>query len=161
MRHLLILLTLLCILPAMADKIRTGRGRLQSDAQRLGTTVQADTLRAPDTDSILIAGYDKPLRSRFETFFITNHTPSRISSVIVSISYFDSSRRLLHKSTRTISLEIPSGETRQAKIRSWDYQNAFYYHLSPKPLRTAQATPYSVRIDVLGAVIKPVRNGKK
>lgn len=106
------------------------------------TTIVCDTLTCPNTDIVVISGYDKPLSSRHETFFATNKGNTTITTINITFNYFDNQNRQLHSVTRDINCAIPPGETRQLSISSWDKQKSFYYYRSTKPRR--QATPYSV-----------------
>lgn len=104
--------------------------------------IAIDTLKNSDTHIVEISGYDKPLSSHLETFFVTNNGNALITCIDITFNYFDRKNRQLHSATHTIDCRIPSGETRQLSISSWDKQKSFYYHRSAKPRR--QATPYSV-----------------
>ncbi len=95
-----------------------------------------------------IKGYDKPLRSRRETFFATNTGEGTVGRLAFTISYFDTDGRLMHRASHNVDAPIPAGETRQIGLRSWDTQQAFYYERSAVPARTEQATPYRVSIAV-------------
>ena len=66
----------------------------------------------------------------------------------MTITYFDSKNRQLHKRSAHLPLQIPAGETRQASLKSWDEQQSFYYEQSSVPARVDVATPYSVKIAV-------------
>lgn len=101
-----------------------------------------DTVVATDS-SLVITGYDKPLRSRKETLFITNNNLRHLLAVELTLRYVDMSGRQLHESTRWIPCDIPAGETRQLSFKSWDEQLSFYYYLS-RPPRTESVTPYNV-----------------
>lgn len=134
------------------DVTRTGRGRLRSDTRRFQREAVADTLRGAMIDSLTVAGYDKPLRSRNESLFIVNHTKADLQTVVIEITYTDPKGRQLHKAVNRIRENIPAGETRLVKFPSWDVQQAFYYWRSPRPTRAAQATPYRVEIKVIEAI---------
>lgn len=107
-----------------------------------------DTLASPAPHTVDINGYDKPLRSRRETFFVTNNSARDVTGLAVNINYYDSSRRQLHSRRARINVSIPAGETRQASLRSWDEQQSFYYVHSAVPSRVSQATPFEVTITV-------------
>lgn len=103
---------------------------------------RTDTLKEIGTNEIIISGYDKPLSSHRETFFVTNNSNNTITALNITFDYRDRKNRQLHSVTTTIDCEIPSGTTRQLSISSWDKQKSFYYYLSAKPRR--KATPFSV-----------------
>ena len=138
----------------MEDLTRTNRGRLRTDVRRFQKEVTLDTLCGAMIDSLTVAGYDKPLRSRNESLFIVNHTPADLQMVVIQITYTDSKGRQLHKAVNRISENIPAGETRLVKFPSWDVQQAFYYRRSPRPSRAVQATPYDVEIKVIEAIAR-------
>lgn len=115
-----------------------------------------DTLPAPEASEISVNGYDKPLRSRRETFFTTNNSDREIERIAFSIRYFDTKQRLLHQSVHNVPANIPAGETRQINIPSWDTQFNFYYLRSAIPQRAQQATPYDVRINVDTIFFQPL-----
>ncbi len=94
------------------------------------------------TDSVVVAGYDKMLRSTNETFFVINNSCRHISSISLTFTYYDLQNRMLHSRTSTIECDIPASETRQLSITSWDSQQLFYYYNSPAPRRAA--TPYTI-----------------
>ena len=122
----------------------------KNDAVEAAASASAliDTVANPAAHTVDINGYDKPLRSRRETFFVTNNGGRPTSSLAVTITYYDSSRRQLHSRHASLPLVIPVGETRQASLKSWDEQLSFYYLRSAVPSRAEQATPYDVKISV-------------
>lgn len=111
----------------------------------------ADTIASPG-DSLVVAGYDKMLRSTCETFFVVNSTSRHLKSISVTFTYYDMHGRMLHSRTAEIPCDIPGGETRQLSLPSWDTQQLFYYHASPAPRRAA--TPYTVTYDIVYAVVR-------
>ncbi len=125
-----------------------------ADGKRISTTrkklIPIETKSAADTiateiappSAVTLSGYDKPLSSRNETFFATNHLDKTIKGIYITINYTDNDGRQLHKQSRWVDTDIPAGETRQLSIRSWDKQHSFYYRLSKKP--RSQATPFSI-----------------
>lgn len=128
-----------------ADAQRTTRRGIRHKAQAQATvTAAADTIFSPADSLVSLSGYDKPLRSRRETFFVTNTSPQRISAVNITLEYFDSSGRQLHSRTITIPTDIPAGETRKVDTPSWDTQLTFYYRESPPARVATRCYPYSV-----------------
>lgn len=105
------------------------------------------------SDKIIISGYDKPLKSKKETFFISNNSAVNITGLRICFEYLDIKGRSLHKCEHHIIQTIPSGETRQAAIRSWDVQQSFYYKLSTKP-RKQDGTPYDIRYRIISIDIE-------
>lgn len=147
----------ICLLAAVvlgAGAQRTLRGKLRAAAP---VEVAAPDTASAALDTVVAAagehlvdinGYDKPLRSRRETFFATNNSDRDVAAMSFTISYLDGSQRQLHATSHRWENPIPARGTRQVNLRSWDVQNAFYYRRSTVPQRAAQATPYDVRITV-------------
>lgn len=104
---------------------------------------------SPSAQDVSVKGYDKPLRSRRETFFVTNNYPSKtIYSLVFTATYLDSSGRMLHRRSEKVDCEIPPTQTRQIGVKSWDVQQNFYFVRSTVSSRAEQATPYDVTIAV-------------
>lgn len=133
---------------AYAD--RSTRRNLRPRTSESSTVPAAlyDTIAAPDASSISVNGYDKPLRSRRETFFTTNNSDRNVARIAFTIRYFDARQRQLHQSAHNIPADIPAGETRQISVPSWDPQFNFYYIRSAIPQRAQQATPYDIKISI-------------
>lgn len=111
-------------------------------------SVRVDTIVSPEPHTLDVNGYDKPLRSRRETFFATNNAKAEIAAMSFTITYYDTSHRMLHKASHHVPVNIPVSETRQVSIKSWDTQFAFYHVRSPQPRGTVEASPYEVTISV-------------
>ncbi len=105
-------------------------------------SIEYDSI-TPDSTKVIIAGYDKPLTSRRESFFVTNYYDKEIKALEITLNYYDLSGHQLHSETKTIDCNIPTGETRLLYIPSWDKQFSFYYYQSSRPRR--QATPFMVK----------------
>lgn len=101
------------------------------------------------TDSVIASGFDKPLRATQETLFIINRSSRHITSISFDIEYRDMRDRMLHRTTHTLNVDIPANETRYIKFPTFDKNSQFYYHLSKKPSRTTQATPFKVALNIL------------
>lgn len=150
-RILFLLIAATAILAAQSQ--RTTRRNLH--ARTADTTAEAAPTAAYDTvtaagaaAAVEINGYDKPLRSRRETFFATNTGNKAVERIAFTISYFDTDGRLMHRASHNVPAAVPAGETRQIGLRSWDTQQAFYYERSTVSARAEQATPYRVTIAV-------------
>ena len=133
---------------------RTTRRNLHAQA---AADVRADvrdvsslrSVAAPDASVVTVRGYDKPLRSRRETFFVTNNMKSdTLRRVYLTFTYVDGSGRMLHSQSREVECELPPAETRQMNVPSWDVQQNFYFVRSSVSNRAAQATPFDVKITV-------------
>lgn len=111
--------------------------------------IQCDTVANPAVDSVVVTGFDKQLRSKRETMFVSNHTARPITSITLRIDYFDMAGRQLHSATHSTSVDLPPGQTRQIEVPAFDRTDRFYYHLSPAPTRAQQATPFTVTVYVL------------
>lgn len=121
--------------------------------QKNDNLISADTLRGALTEKIVLSGFDKPLRSNYETVFIKNNTTKNISGIVIDCDYTDSQGRQLHKRTVTMSCNIPAGQTRQVRFKSWDTQQTFYYRRSAKPKKATGAV-FNVHCQVI-AIISP------
>lgn len=138
-------------LPIQPDRHRTTRRNLHRTDPTPNRTAEADTI-VPSSGMVILSGYDKPLRSSRESIFVTNRSRRAISAITLRIVYSDTKERQLHSRDITIATHIPPGETRQLTFSSWDRQHAFYFHLTGKP-RTADGSPYTVRVTPLSVVI--------
>lgn len=155
MKRLLPPLLLICLgaaLTAPADN--TTRRGLRVDPSALAAptdtvAVTEDTVSVSDGD-IVVSGYDKPLHSYGESFFVTNKTDSAITGLELTIDYRDIRGRQLHHRSLRHDIDLPAGETRRADISSWDRRQTFYYIRGPKP-RTSGVTPFDVKITVVRA----------
>lgn len=107
-----------------------------------------DTLRDARCDSLLVSGFDKPLRAVRESMFVTNSSAVTVAGLGIEITYLDSRRRMLHKAVHEITCDIPPGETRRIEVRSFDRSGLFHYRLSPVPRGAVQATPFDVTVVV-------------
>lgn len=149
MKKFVYLLVMILSLTALAQN--TTRRNLQpvpATPSAPAPAITYDTIVGPRAHLLDLNGYDKPLRSRRETFFATNNSSAPVTSIAFTINYYDQSRRMLHSASQRVSVDIPVGETRQVSLRSWDEQQAFYYIHSAVPTRAGQATPYDVTITV-------------
>ncbi len=141
MRIFLIISLLVVSLSVMAEQ--TTRKRLKvKPVKTEAASFPLDSV-VPDSAMVIVAGYDKPLTSRRESFFVTNRYDRTLASITIELNYYDKSQRQLHSATQTIACDIPPGETRQLTFTSWDKQLNFYYYRSPQPRR--QATPFWVK----------------
>lgn len=146
---IIFLLTAFCL--SLSAEQTTRKGLKAKPATMETTATDCDTI-TPDTTKVIIAGYDKSLTSRRESFFVTNRYNHTITSISVTFNYYDLSGRHLHSATNTVECAIPAGETRLLHIPSWDKQLSFYYHLSPRPRR--QSTPYTVTHSINNITLK-------
>lgn len=148
-----VLLAALAVCSLISAQRTTRKGLRPSSAAAAVTEARADsaaydTIAAPEPHTVDINGYDKPLRSRYETFFVSNNTSASVAALSFTISYYNTAGELLHRAPRRVSVDIPAGETRQVSLRSWDKQFAFYYTRSTVPARTGTATPYEIAMTV-------------
>lgn len=154
MKRLLFIIVFVAILVGTLSAQKTTRKGL-SNSGRTSTNIVVqedavcqDTITEKTADYLSIKGYDKPLRSSRESFFVVNTAGDSIDAFVVTITYFDTQGRMLHRRTQHINTLVPAGETRQISIRSWDTQKAFYYLRSSSSARAQQATPYDVDLSV-------------
>ncbi|MDE6206703.1 MAG: hypothetical protein K2M55_02735 [Muribaculaceae bacterium] len=143
-----IVTVILLTIAVMAVAQNTTRKRLKAAAEPAAApaVVVFDTIVSPDMHLVDINGYDKPLRSRRETFFATNNGKQPVEIMVFTVKYKDTQGRLLHSRQVRVPVEIPAGETRQVSYKSWDEQQSFYYRNSTVPTRAQQATPYDITI---------------
>ena len=138
----------------LTAKVRTTR-RVTVDPAVVAPSVglDCDTIMMPPPDSLVVAGYDKTLRSRCESFFLSNRYASdTVLSVVMRIDYSDMTGRALHNRVDTLDCHLPPGDTRNYSIATWDRQASFYYHLSAPPRRT-QGVPYRVHVTIHRAIV--------
>lgn len=154
-----VIICLCVLLGALAVSAeRTIRGRLRPVAEALApdsVSVPACAMLRGDSVALDVRGYDKPLRSARETFFVINNDSVRnVEAMWVTITYFDMENRMLHRRSERVAEPVPAAETRRVSLRSWDMQRAFYYHLSEPPARSA-GTPYRVAVAVDSVLVNP------
>lgn len=137
------IILILCAIAINCSAQRTTRKGLKEIPRTDSSAIaNVDTLRNASTSVVEISGYDKPLSSHLETFFVTNKGNNMVKAINITFNYFDRKNRQLHSASHTIECSIPPGETRQLSVSSWDKQKSFFYYRSAKPRR--KATPYSV-----------------
>lgn len=153
MKHLFLLLAALAVAIMAASAQNYQRPTPSKPARHASATqtanIQCDTVANPPADSVVVTGFDKQLRSKRETMFVSNHTSRTITSITLRIDYFDMAGRQLHSATHSTSVDLPPGQTRQIELPAFDRTDRFYYHLSPTPTRAQQATPFTVTVTVL------------
>lgn len=97
---------------------------------------------------VSIRGYSKRASDAKESFFITNNTPHRMSSVRLLLRYSTVNGTMLHERLATIDADLRSGESKLVTISTFDVQRLFYYYAGPKPRK--QATPFKVSYRLVG-----------
>lgn len=154
---LLVIVFCASILGAWAQRTtRTGLKAPQAKKEAASEgAVNLDTIASPAPHTVDINGYDKPLRSRRESFFATNNSNNQVEAMAVTLTYYDTSRRQLHRQHRTVKVSIPAGQTRQVSLPSWDIQQSFYYVRSAVPERSANASPFEVTVSVDSIFVAP------
>ncbi len=154
MSRIITVLALVALAFTAFAKDVTTRRRLKVDRQKIEKPQPsvADTLRGHEIEDISFAGFDKPLRSSYETVFVTNRSEHDMIGVVFECEYTDMSGRQLHKRIVSQRCDIPSGQTRQLRFKSWDLQSSFHYELSPKP-RRADGTPFKVTCTCVALII--------
>lgn len=144
-------LMVLAVTSVAAPDTRTTRKKLVKSEQEV--TVVADSATV-SPDSITIADYDKPLRSNYETFFVTNRHSRTIVRITIDIDYIDMNGSQLHSRSVTVECEIPPGATRQLHTRAWDRQKAFYHHTTRSKPRSPHARPYKVVVTPVSLLLE-------
>lgn len=149
MKKLVIVFLSALLLTSICQAQRTTRRGLQPRREAVeNVRPQYDTIVEPGADHIETKGYDKPLRSRRETFFATNAGAVSVRRIAFTISYYDIDKHLLHRASHNVAADIPAGETRMVGVRSWDVQQTFYYVHSAVAHKSTSATPYDVNLKV-------------
>ncbi len=158
----LILTLILFAIPSLqARKIKT-KHSLPKQTEKSIKAESSDSIISIATDSLTFVdkirpairfyGFDKTVGSSLESFFISNDLDDEIRGMDIQITYFDMQGRQLHKRTVSLKVNVPPHETLRTDIKSWDIQKSFYFFQSAKPKR--QATPFSVKIDLLSLTLK-------
>lgn len=152
MRRIVTIVLLLLLTAVSVDAQRTTRQRLKARPVATSTVEPIyDTIARCDDKLLVFSGYEKVLRSTKESFFVTNNTRREVVRLVFEIDYKDMSGNMLDRRRESVDIEIPSGSTRKIDIPAWDKQKVFYYYRSPQP-KTAQATPYKVKIRLVAAL---------
>lgn len=112
------------------------------------TETVADTVFSPD--GIAVSGFEKPLRSDRESMFVTNRGADTIRGIGLEIEYTDMRGRMLHRARHNINpeLAIAPGQTQMVYVASFDRHRLFYYYMTARPSRAAQATPFKAKVNV-------------
>ena len=151
---LLAVLLLLCI-NTLDARTRTTRKGLKSAEIPVAVIEPSDDLMpdslpvAVDPNAVSLKGFSKRASDSKESFFITNNTAHRMSSVRLLLRY------MLTQRTVTVPVNLKPGETKLVSIKSFDVQRLFYYYAGPQPRK--QATPFKVAFRLTGYDI-PVGN---
>lgn len=123
-------------------------------------TVSADTVSGSDLIGkiIRISDYQKTVRSRVESFLVTNLTQNdTIKSLTVDLNYTTSDGVQLNRREVTVTTTVPPGETRHVSFTSWDRQQLFYYHLTPPTRPTDRTRPFRATITPVTLVLTAPR----
>lgn len=153
MRIALLILLVITSVCAADCRRTTRRGLRPEPVVPSEAVIEGDSVDVAEGDFTL-AGFEKPLRSRRESFFVTNNTDRDIISLRVRLIYYDLDDRMLDTRTVDAAVDVAPGETSRVYIRAWDLQDVFYYYRSARP-RSGVATPFKVSVTVTGAVAKP------
>lgn len=143
-------LMVLAVTSVAAPDARTTRKKLVKAEQDVTAVTESTTL---SPDSITIADYDKPLRSNYETIFVTNRHQRKLVQITINIDYIDMNGSQLHSRSVTVECDIPPGTTRQLQMRAWDRQKAFYHHTTRSKPRSPHARPYKVVVTPVSALL--------
>lgn len=144
-------LLVLAVTSVAAPDTRTTRKKLVKAEQDVTAVTESTTL---SPDSITIADYDKPLRSNYETIFVTNRYQRKLIQITINIDYIDMNGSQLHSRSVTVECEIPPGATRQLHTRAWDRQKAFYHHTTRSKPRSPHARPYKVVVTPVSLLLE-------
>ena len=141
-------------LTAAAQTTTRQRLRTAQAAAAAAPLTAVDTLARPEPHIVDVNGYDKPLRSNYETFFVTNRHSRTIVRITIDIDYIDMNGSQLHSRSVTVECEIPPGATRQLHTRAWDRQKAFYHHTTRSKPRSPHARPYKVVVTPVSLLLE-------
>lgn len=135
-------------------RVVTTRKNLKVERSKVpgSDTTLEDTIRNIGQGDVVLSGFEKPLKSRNETMFLTNNTDYDLKGVVLECKYYDIHGRQLHERIVSVKCEIGIGATCMIGFKTWDVQGAFYYRLSQKP-RRANGTPFDVKINVAALII--------
>ena len=150
---------LIALLTAFAATDACGKRTTRRKLAAPEATARPALTMAARTGMVSIDRYDKPLRSRYESMFVTNHTDTALTSLKVRIQYITLEGDTIHEAVRQLRSNIPAKATRRVTFSSWDKQLTFYYHLTDKPSRL-KGTPYDVKISPLELTINPSSNDR-
>lgn len=101
-----------------------------------------------DPSAVTLQGFSKRASDAKESFFVTNHTPHRLSAVRLLMRYTSLSGQMLHERQVTVPVTLKPGETQLVSVKTFDIQRQFYYYLNAKPRK--QATPFRVAYRLVG-----------
>ncbi len=143
----------LCCTSAMADRT-TRKGLKLKKETTTELKADYDTIDVTkDIKAVRLSGFDKPLRSKYETMFVSNETNDTIYGLVLSLRYTDTRGGELHSREVTVECEIAPEATKQASFKTWDVQSSFYYKLSQKP-RRSDGTPFDVSCQVKRIIVR-------
>lgn len=154
MKHTLTLLLCLFVFSVChADKNFKGERKSLQFKQQMEQLATLDSKEIKDL--ISIAGYNKTLKDKDETFYVTNNTDFRISRLVLQFSYYTPNDEMLTEKEYVVECDIPSKATRQLSVKSFDIHHNHYYYKSRRPTRNA--IPYKVvytlkRVDIALAI---------
>ncbi len=146
-RHIITYLMIVMLATMTCYGRKVNSRRADSDIARSETVAEAVDAVGNQDSLVVISGYDKPLRSSKETLFATNRSDRALQRMALTIAYYDTQGRLIHKRSCMLPARIPAGESRQLSFSSWDIQQSFYYLNSRKP-KVSGAVPYDIAVKV-------------
>lgn len=127
---------------------RTGRLRAREPQNTEQPAAVATDTVAAVAGEFVVSGYDKPLRSTGESFFVTNRSDRPVTAIELKLCYFDTNGRQLHERTVWVAVSLPARATRRVDISSWDKRQTFFYVKGVQPRRDG-ATPFDVTVTAL------------
>ncbi|MDE7437064.1 MAG: hypothetical protein K2M93_01130 [Muribaculaceae bacterium] len=115
-----------------------------------GRIITAEQMKSEEKP--IFTGFDKRLGNSKESFFIINHSATDIEGAVISLTYRTPDGRMLHHRYAIINAHIPSGETRNIVIGSWDTQRSFYYMKSETDPR--RGNPFDIALHPVAIILK-------
>jgi len=146
----------LLLLPVTADARKHRSRKLNIDPAAIDRLSPSDMIVEGVDSLVAFSGYDKPLNSNYETFFASNNNDRRLLKLWVTLNYMTTDGRQFHARSEEIRTNIPSGESRQLTLRSFDRQHSFYYHRSRKPRSNDGIAPFKVTIAIDSAAFEKI-----
>ena len=159
MKHILtlpclaLLMSVLLCAGTIDARTRTTRKDLRSIEVPVATVLTdddllPDSLADVDPHAVTLKGFSKRASDSKESFFITNNTSHRISTVRLLLRYSTMDGQMLTQRAVAVPVSLKPGETKLVSIKTFDVQRLFYFYAGPKPRKAA--TPFQVAFRLTG-----------
>lgn len=122
-------------------------GKMQQERKAaVSAGVNPATWTEPDSGSILVRGFAKPLHSNYETMYVTNQGSRTLTALKLNLEYSDMAGRQLHRRSDTTNVTLEPGQTRRIELKSFDRQQTCCYEKSRSPRTRGPQTLFTVRV---------------